>query len=158
MRESFPDGYGLFALEPGAPPRAVHRRECGRRTHLAMRRAGAAAWHLAPGEQVPLAVTSSFAHLYQQASSRTLPDLTVLARALCPPAGEKSVFELNDDTDYEELGFQIDILSVVLADVNAYVRDEWAQGLREGGPLENMKETLLKLHALIRTSLTSSRS
>jgi hypothetical protein len=55
-----------------------------------------------------------------------LPSLSPIISVLSPAAGSNSLFDIqtNSTTDYEDLGYQVDILGIALSDIEAYVAEE----------------------------------
>lgn len=60
-----------------------------------------------------------------------MPPLANLIQLLSPVPGSGSHFDIQtnvDSIDYEDLGYQVDILSVALSGIDSYVADEHSSG------------------------------
>jgi hypothetical protein len=64
---------------------------------------------------------------YLQKNYLELPSLSDLIQLLSPTPGSRGIFDIqaNADTiDYEDLGYQVEILGVALSGINSYVAQE----------------------------------
>lgn len=101
-----------------------------------------------------------------------MPDLSVLAGLLHPTSlthadadddddadmdmeKRPNVFALAEGMDYEDLGFNIDVLSAVLTELDDYVDAERLEKTKAGS-LERLREALFKMHSAISESYLPS--
>lgn len=97
-----------------------------------------------------------------------LPPLLSLIEPLSPasPLDPKRIFEIHGKTDYEDIGFYVDVLSVALSDIDSYVLEERRMSALEarvvpevqpspGNPTPEKAETSLELVRRVIESLHS---